>query len=246
MTVKLFLTAAVIVLFGLLTAKVYPQSAPDAPIGSIKLSKNVLKISCLPDNRPLVKGSCDEHLSVEVEVVTREKADEIAEYEYEIDSGQIVSTGKKVTWNLLTENPGNYRISVKFKDRRGRIIGKSDPQTLILEYCECQHHCFCTKFKIASPDLDSGEAKVKRGESIVFIAEIMEDGTPTEDVDPTFSWAVEGGEIIYEGDKNSLIRVKVDSDPSLKQLKVTVKISEEWSCFGTCNEKVSRIIRIID
>lgn len=215
-------------------------------VEKIELTKKVLRISCGEGSRPSDGVECGDDMAIGVTTISDNfKSDEII-YDYEVSGGQIVGQGKNVIWDLKDALPGTYRISVSIKDKQRKIIGKTKDEILTVERCDCCGLCLCSIFKITSPDISSPDSTVKRGDAIVFMVEFEETGTLIGSEDPKYEWIVSGGEIIYEDYKNSLVRIKVNPEKNVNELKVTVKISDDSNCYGSCNSEVSATVKIVD
>lgn len=214
-------------------------------ITKIKLSKNSLKIPCSPGTLPSEGEICNENMTIDVSAFSDNTNDSLT-YKYEVTGGQIVGQGKNVFWNLVNVSPGTYQIFAQLIDNQNRILETSETKILTVESCDCcGGGCVCSNFEIYSPNIETTVSTVKRGEKIVFIIS-GELRTVFYAEDSPYKWTVSGGEIIYEGDKNSLIRVRVNPDKEAKELKVTLKISDALSCFGDCIKEFSKTYKIID
>ncbi len=223
-------------------SKTYPTPEQNA---KIKLSKNSLKIPCSPGNLPSEGEICDENMTIDVSAFLDNTNDSLT-YKYEVTGGQIVGQGKNVFWNLANVSPGTYQIFAQLIDNQNRILETSETKIITIEECTCcGGGCVCSSFEIYSPNIDTTASTVKRGENLVFIIS-GELRTNFDSDDSPYKWTVSGGEIIYEGDKNSLIRVRVNPDKEAKELKVTLKISDALSCFGDCINEFSKTYRIVD
>ncbi len=205
----------------------------------IKLSKNSLKIPCSPGNLPSEGEICDENMTIDVSAFSDNTNDSLT-YKYEVTGGQIGGQGKNVFWNLVNVSPGTYQIFAQLKDSQSRILDISETKTITVENCNCGGDCFCENyFEITSPDIISDDSTVKRGDKIVFMVSLG--GTSPNTV---FTWNVRCGEIIYKNYENSMIRVKINSDKTEKELKVSVKVENYDDCL--CYDEASKTTKIAD
>lgn len=202
-----------------------------AEVTELALSSYSLTLPCQPGTSPAPGVTESPSMVIDIATTAIDVENDPLVYAYTISGGRIIGSGRSVKWDLSGVYPGTYTITAGADDGCG-ICGKTQTRTVTVVACEpiCVL-CQCATVEVNGPLGD----KIGTGEN-VFVANV----TPGS-YDPTYEWAVEGGEIVA-GQGTPSISVKFDQKTLNSKASVKLRIGgSDQACACLAGQEVEYI-----
>lgn len=201
-----------------------------ADVHDIQLSHSLATTAC-PNGTLPIEGKVSGNTVIDVSAIASDRENDPLSYAYTITGGRIVGAGPNVKWDLSGVYPGTYTITAGADDGCG-YCGKA--QTKVVTVIACEPICVLCQCATVEVNGPLGE-KLGAGEN-VFVANVT--GGSYE---PTYEWAVEGGEIVA-GQGTPSISVKFDQKTLNSKASVKVLIGgSDRACACLAEQEIEYI-----